>query len=373
MRALELAMGLGLLLGPLVYALTLDPAPAPECAAVITESAPIVAPNCEQPEPITVEIAPEPVEVVVAREPMAARAPFLFVTDAGLLLSTEAEHAWGEGRLFVPPGEASFRAAKRANPSTIPAELWSMRGRTFNLYGRDGQVCSARLGELRVVAQYGGWSLGGVLGEEWREQDPEGASKREILDGLWRRDDLWLVAEIESPDSCEGALWARDAELPPPMILRSSSAPNRASEARLAAFARSEEFAETARTFQDYYATLPEDDRAWAPTWESTLAEHGAEVQSWLDAQGQPQVIRLDFGRESEGCGDPFESKITALEYVRGDEFVAVPFSTSPHAVFDADFDGQLEFLHSSPSYYGLASATLKASTSIEEDWYCPC
>jgi hypothetical protein len=375
--ALELAVGLGLLVGPLVYALTLEPAPSAECLAV--NDAPVVVspPRCERIEPSTIEVAPievAPIEVAPAPEPEADRAAFMFVTDAGVVLSSEAEHAWGRGRLFEPEGEVTFRAAKRANPDTLPSKYWSMRGRSFNLYGPDGLVCTARLGELRVVAQYGGWGLGDVLGLEFRDH-PELASKQDIREGLWRRDDLQLVAEIESPERCDGALWARDAELPPPTILRRSSLPNPASDARLAMFLASETLAQTERSYRADYAALDEDMRAYFPTWETVVAEYGARVWSWVDAAARPQLVELEFGLAPEPCGEPLSSRMTTLEHVRGDEFVDVPDEVGPDAVFDADLDGQLEFFHTgfNPGNGRISSATLEAYLHVAEDWSCPC
>ncbi|MFO7565216.1 MAG: hypothetical protein R6X02_21405 [Enhygromyxa sp.] len=381
-RHLELGLGLGLLLGPLVYALTLEPSAAPECATALAEPAPAVVEVCEQPEMILVEVVPEPDIIEVAPEPTPPLEPmtperelasFLFVTDAGVVLSTEAEQAWGKGKLFEPKGHVSYRAAKRAEPTAIPSALWSMRGRSFDLYNHEGKLCTARLGELRVLAQYDGWGLGGVLGDEWYDEDPERASKAEIREGLWQREDLWLVAEIESPDSCEGALWARDAELPPPKLLRRSTDPNSVSEARLAAFSRSEELAETERGYRAEYAALDPETREYYPGWDELVAQQGASAWSWLDEHGRPQLVGLEFGAESEGCGDPLHSRITALDHVRGDEFVPVAHGHWPIAVFDADLDGQLELLYADIDGQRLASATLQAYALVEEDWYCPC
>jgi hypothetical protein len=373
----ELVVGLGLLLGPLAYALTLEPEVERVPVAEVDEPAVAQPPSVE---PIAVDViepvevpAPAPVVIQAAPQPMD-RGAFLFVTDAGVVLSTEAEHGWGEGRLFEPDGEVSFRAAKRANPNAIPSDLWSMRARTFDLYGPDGRVCTARLGELRVVAQYGGWSLGGVLGEEWYEQEPESASKQQIQKGLWKREDLWLVAEIESSSSCEGALWARDAALPLPTILRRSELPNHATKARLAQFHASEELAELERNYKDEYAELEPETRSYYPSWDTLLVEHGATAWSWIDSHARPQLVGLQFGREPEGCGDPLYSRITALDHVRGDEFVpAATHVHSPDAVFDFDLDGQFELLYSTPGTYWVASPTLDAYAYVEEDEYCPC
>lgn len=378
--AVELMVGLGLLLGPLAYALTLEPAPAPECAAAVDqvdEPAVVIEAECvAEPTPAAIvveivpEVGPEPVVIKAAPEPMA-RAEILLVTDAGVVLSNEAKHAWGEGRLFEPKGEVSYRTAKRANPDAIPSDLWSLRARTFDLYGPDGRVCTARLGELRVVAQYDGWSLGGVLGEDWFDRGPEGASNKQIREGLWQREDLWLVADIESPDSCEGALWARDAELPPPSILRRSEIPNRASEARLAMFLASEEYATMEADYRTQLAAYDDEGREYYPTWETIVAEHGAKTWSWIDAHARPQLVGLEFGRQGEGCGDP-QSWATALDYVRGEEFVPILFH-SPDAVFDADLDGQYELLHVGDGQRWISSATLDVHAYVEEDSYCPC
>jgi hypothetical protein len=384
-RHVELAVGLGLMLGPLVYALSLEPTAASECAAEIEIAEPAEPAStdaCEQLEPITIEVAPEPTElepVVVepapepTPEPSFELARFLFVTDAGVVLSTEAKREWGKGKLFVPKGKVSYRAAKRANPITIPAALWSMRGRTFDMYGADGKLCSARLGELRVVGQYDGWSLGGVLGQDWYDEDPESASKAEILAGLWQRDDLWLVADFESADSCKGALWARDAELPPPMILRRSTDPTPASEARLAAFLRSEELAETERSYRAEYAELDAETREYYPNWDEMVAEHGANVWSWIDVDRRAHVVGLEFGREPDGCGEPLWSRHTALDLVRGDELVPTSYGHSPTAIFDADLDGELEFLYVNYGGRWLESPTLETRAVVEEDWMCPC
>lgn len=375
-NGIELVVGLGLLLGPLAYALSLEPAvgPASECVAAAVADEPALAhpPLVEAPHAEALEVAPDPVVITAAPEPMPL-AELLFVTDAGLVLSTEAERSWGEGRLFEPEGEVSYRAAKRADPTAIPSALWSMRSRTFDLYGPDGRVCTARLGELRVVAQYGGWGLGGVLGEDWYDVDPEGVSKKQIREGLWQRDDLWLVAELESPDSCEGALWARDAELPLPTILRRSELPNHASKARLDQFHASEELAELERNYKEEYATLDEETRAYYPGWDTLVAEHGAAAWSWIDAHARPMLVGLEFGREPEGCGDPLYSRITALEHVRGDEFVPVAHGHSPAAIFDADLDGQFELLYADPESRWVASPTFEVHAYIEEDAYCPC
>jgi len=395
-RAIELTLGIGLLLGPLVYALTLTLVPAgeadaPPCVAVgeAGEARELVI-RCEQPEPSEPAAAPEPAPAPepeeLAPEPAPEPAPvelasFVLVADVGLVLSTDAQRSWGTGRLFEPEGTATFRAAKRGEPSTIPAEHLAQLGRTFDLFGADGKVCTVGLGELRVVAQYDGDTLGGVLGDDWEARDSASASPAQIRAGLWQRDDLWLVATFESNagdanEGCEGALWARDAVLPPPVILRRSAEPTAASATRLANFAQSEQRAKLERDYRETHARLLAEDPEHAKyndDWDTMAAEHPATAWSWLDGDGQPALVGLSFGRSSDACGDPYEAEYTALEHVEGEAFVASGERPEPVTIIDADLDGQFEFFYTEYHHRRIESATLGRSLTVEQDFYCPC
>ena len=378
-RVLELTVGLGLLLGPLVYALSLDGAEPSICPAEEpAEPEPVAAAEplddrCET-EPSE---APEPVvEPAPAPAAPAGAAEFLFVTDAGIILSDAAERGWATGRSFEPAGEVSYRAAKRVDTAALPTELWQLAGREYDLYGPEGKLCTARLGELRVVAQYDGWGVAGLLGDEWYDQDPDEAKPAAIRKALWEREDLWLVAAIAADGPCEGALWARDAALPPPTILRQRPQSSAVTRARLAAFAESEELAETKRVYQEAYAQLAAEDPEsleYYDDWATIEREHGAEVWAWVDPQGQARVVGLEFGQPQEACGDFMSSWITALDYVRGDGFEPVEQPHRPRAIFDADGDGQLELLYRDEDGRRLVSPSLAAEISVDYDWYCPC
>lgn len=388
-HALELAVGIGLLLGPLAYALTLTSEMVHECSPLEASavdprmSIEIVEPaelepveRREQPEPVAVPIEIEPTpETEVDLE--SERMPFMFVTDVGVVLSTEAKSSWATGRLFEPRGTATHRAAKRADASAIPAEFWAQRGREFDVYGADGKVCTARLGELRVVAQYEGYGVAGILGNEWHDRDPAEASTAEIREGLWKRGALWLVASLESDERCKGALWIRDAALPAPTILRRSSEPTPASEARIRAFEASEELAETERSYRNTYAEFFADDPSFSqytPNWATLVANQGVTAWSWLDPNQEVQLVGYDFGPEPADCGDPFDAKLTGLDQVHGEEFIELLHGSDPVAIFDADLDAKYEFFYRyDDGSRTLVSDTLRAFTSIERDWYCPC
>ncbi|KIG14251.1 hypothetical protein DB30_07000 [Enhygromyxa salina] len=383
-EGLEFAVGGGLLLGPLMFALTLpQPSAAPaSCDAELPiQAAPtpetIVVEVCERaPEPAPQpQPAPEP-----AQAPTDELSAFLFVTANGLVLSTEAAPEWGAGRLYEPKGDATYRVAKRAAPTEVPAALWAQRGRSFDLYNRDGKVCSARIGELHVVSQYDGWSLDGVMGDDiWeRYEDPADIPRRLWRPALWARAGHWLVADIESDESCEGALWARDAALPAPVILTPMTRETAEGKAQLAAFERSAVLQETRADYQRWYDELSAEGREYEQSWGSIAARYPAKVTSWVDAAARVRLVELDFGADLGGCGDGYPARITKLERVAGDSFEDTEQSPDVDAIFDADLDGEYEYLYVNSG--GWSSMTLTSDgegldryLEIDRDFVCPC
>ncbi|PRQ08916.1 hypothetical protein [Enhygromyxa salina] len=381
-EGLELAVGVGLLLGPLMFALTL---PRPGEVAATCDAEPAAEPT---PEVIVVEVcerepAPEPTpapEPAPEPEPVLDGAlPFVFVNANGLVFSTEAAPEWGTGRFHEPPGDATFRVGKRAKLSQLPATLLAQRGRSFDLYGPNGKVCSARVGELRVISQYDGWSLDEVMGEDiWeRYEDPEDIPKRMWRDALWAREGHWLVAEIESDHSCEGALWARDAALPAPMILRPTQRETSEGTARIATFERSDELAQTRAEYTAWYDALPPEAREYEQTWQTMANQAPASVTSWVDGANHVRLVELDFGSDTESCGDGFAARITSLDLVDGDSFIDTGRYTDVTAIFDADLDGKLEYLYVEAWDSGMMltseSEALDLSLMIDRDFVCPC
>ncbi|MEM7158869.1 MAG: hypothetical protein AAF799_38870 [Myxococcota bacterium] len=387
MRRIELVVGMGLLLGPLAYALTLEPqtetelvivhevAPAPE-AFPQSETIPVLEPAAEA-EPAAAEPAPEPIpEDAIA---------FAFVNEAGIVLDPDADPSWGKGRLRGHPGPAEYRAAKRADGTRVPAELWAQRGRTFDLYGREGKLCTVRIGDLSVLAQHNGPDLyevfagDGVDPIDWDTFDPKSKSRRQIRHQVWRHTtdfNPWLVAEPLDDESCEGALWARDSRLPAPVVLTRSMDANEHTGRRLAQFATSEELASNKSNYEEYYAELDEESREYYDEWDSIAAEHAASAWSWRDAQGVTQLVEMTFGVDEEGCGEGYSTLITNVDRVVDEAFVPTELMPNAVTVFDADNDGQWEALYDH-SWNGdvnyLESATLEAAWDILRAYECPC
>lgn len=393
-RAAELVVGTGLLLGPLAYALTLEPEVQTEVVVIQEAPTPALA---ERSEPVvpTVEPAPAPppapaIETATAEPPLGSdRIDFALVNEAGLVLSTEADAAWGTGRLRRHSGPGHFRAAKRANGRTVPAELWAQRGRTFDLYGTEGKVCTARLGELDVLAQHDGPSEFYLFHPDemgdWEVFESDPPSKAEVRQRVWslaEHDEPetsvtpWLVAEIISDEPCKGALWARDSELPPPALLHPSEEPSPLTERRLAQHESSTELAETRASYEDFYRHLDDEEREYYGTWERLSREHPATVRSWLDDEGQAHFLELHFGSYEGSCGEGYYAEITALDAVEGEAIVPSGNTANPVMIFDADLDGRFEvlYLHEGEGSGGtLVSETLDRWWSIDAVFSCPC
>lgn len=394
-RTIELVVGLGLLLGPLGYALTLESevVEVPTVVQVdrlVTLPGEVRLPEREvEPEPTEPELEPEP-EAAEPTPPEPAtpdlhgRLAFAFVNEAGLILSTEAIRAWSTGRVRAHPGPGLYRAAKRANGKTIPDELWAHRGRTFDLYGADGKVCTARVGAMSVLAQHNGPSLyemyyGADYDDETEYDEFEAAhpSAKEIRRKVWSSasdDTLWLAAKLISDEDCQGALWARDEALPLPTVLRRTTDVSEPGGRRLAEHHASDALAEVKAHYIEWYRELGEFRAQYDP-WDTLVKRHPATVASWLEAD-IVRLVELEFGEEPEGCGDGDDTRITSLDLVVGTAFEPLDRGSNPKAVFDSDLDGKFELLYSdelSGAPWYLGSETVETSWSLDEVFVCPC
>jgi hypothetical protein len=328
--------------------------------------------------------ADEPAAVPLSELP-AHTGEFLFVDGPNLVLSPEAQPGWAIGALFEAPGTADFRAGKRAWMKALPWVYPAMATRSYDLYGPGGKVCTARVGELRVIAQYEGWTVENIegydfqaeFGDEWEEPLPTTPKLRRAL---WQTQARWLVGELIPEGDCEGALWARDSELPAPTILRQSEADSDLGEGLIAAFEGSDAYAELEAAHRADWDDLQEQDQEWYPSWESIVEDAPAEVHSWLDGAGEPRVLELEFGY-SEGCGGP-DARYTSVHEVDGEgRVVDAEVSYGAEAIFDADLDGKFEYLHRDFDYSSAgwrrhldsASEHFDVEIALDSDFYCPC
>lgn len=380
-----------MLLGPLVYALSL-PGPRLTVPVVALAGPDAITPDLElevdvahevveqvEVEPVEVEPTVEVEPAVEAEpEPDSSRIEFAFVDHTGVVLDRldqddgETADTWTRGRLFEPRGRAPFRVAKRVHPRDAPERYWSQRGRTFDLYGTEGKICSARIDELLVVAQWEGSSMYD-LGVEDDEPDPE--AHRETL---WAEAEHWVVGKLvkggDCPRKLDEVVWARDAELPAPRILVPEVVDNPVADARARAFQASPALADLERDYRRYYAELDAESREWEDSWETIVEQYPLTVTTWAEA-GEPRLLEVEFGADYETCGDGFDSRIATLERVTADGTVEHELPVDPVTVVDIDLDGQWEAVYSdwgSRTLYG-ADLDVVAEFEIGEDWTCPC
>jgi hypothetical protein len=401
-RRLELVFAGVVLLGPMVYALTLSaPAPrdCPERAGQTcsdeTEPTTIEAPEIEvEPSVDKPAVEAEVVEVIEVA-PEVAPAPteppefplreFAFIEGGRIVLSDAAEADWGQGALFEPSGEAEHRAAKLANLERIPSEQLAQLGRRFDLYGywSEGKLCTVKIERLLVVAQYG-YGLEGLFGED-EVYDPDTGMERSfaperIRRTLWKTQPHWLVGEFTNA-ACKDPLWARDAALPAPVVLHESDEPSELSEARVARFRSSDQLKQGHEEYEQQLAELDEEQRQNYPSWTKLVADNPPDVETWLDPQGQARFIRLSFSGvsfddDSGGCQDSIPH-ITTFDAVQGDEFIPTEHGPYPSMIIDVDLDGEFELLYvtTQAGYNGTLDAAKGEDRELSHnaDIFCPC
>lgn len=318
----------------------------------------------------------EPATASAIYVPDGVRQPFAFVLAEGrqLVLSSEAQADWGVGELFEPElGPGFQQAAKHVDLDRLPPELRAQVGRTFDLYDGKGRQCSATLTGLTLVAHYG-YGVGGLGLEEYDEQGStiEYPPEQQRA-ALWATQPAWLIGELEG--GCE-ALWARDAELPAPTILRWSDAPNPALQAYAQAFARSSVIPDMRAAYVAEVAGDPDGEN-----WATRMAGQEIEVAGWLDAQGEVRFVELEYGFRDDSCGYGHDTEFRDFGELAGGGFLQLDREPDALAIFDADLDGRYELLFAGDGEFSQEwsaelvseSPSLQQSLAIDADGVCPC
>lgn len=239
------------------------------------------------------------------------------------------------------------------DPESLPAELRDRLIGAVDLHGPAGKLCTVTLDAPVLQAHVLPADDDGLRdrAQAWAMIEQPGEDDQVLL--------LLLASFAANPD-CEGALWARDARLPPPTVLRADS---QSEEARAliaeerASFLDSELGEELARNYAEYLDSDPH-----APPW-SEVAEGRGQV--WIDGDGDAQLVVVSF---AEGLSKPcFPAPNYASARPLGRE-VEQPWPwplrghPRPVAVFDADLDGSYEMLFHRP-WGGLVDIDLIGET----------
>lgn len=247
------------------------------------------------------------------------------------------------------------------NVADLPHELRASLGEAFDLYGVAGKLCTVRLDQLAIEAY--------VLPDDNEESlDIERLWQLVERPGEYDRVLLLLVAGFATNPRCDGALWAREARLPPPSVLVPADIDDEAA-AWLAEERARVLGSEAGRELTKQYRAYAEDEPSAMP-W-STYSEGRSQI--WTDDQADPRLVVVAFG---EGMSVPC---FTVPGYAAArpiDEEGPWPYPLwgrpTPSAVFDADLDGRYEMLFlrawGGLVHLELISETLHLELTVPED-----
>ncbi len=224
--------------------------------------------------------------------------------------------------------------------ATLPAELKRWRGKKLALYDATAKRCEATVVGLSI---YGRATPHFGTEAEWRG---EGDGKKlppakvaEEIRGL-AEEGTFLAADLDLKE-CKGALFARDAALPPPGLVPAQPATGAIEDAALRAFRRLPE-----------YTTIQRDYRGEGGKGRWENSEHG-EVGAVLLRSPRKRVVVV-AAQAGTGCGG-FTASLWAAFSLAGSEsaplltLVSQPgegdFNLTPQAAVDAA-DGRTVILY---------------------------
>jgi len=361
------------LVAPLAYALGLTAyytaarvtiAP-PQC----TTYTPVVAPLPEPARPACPEPAPEPTpEPPSAPPPLPSTGPgaaMLLLPGQHVQLTDTVDPAWGEGSHRFAPEHAAFINTAITQPAPrdkLPDPLRVLLGAPVVVYGSDGPVCTATLGEQAEL-----------LSRRDAYEAPEGFTPEE-LEAEFSSAMLSLSTSLipDAGESCAGGLWARSTALSPPRLLTrvtefSPAADEALRIAKMATWTQSSAYKTMKADYPDYVAELPDGE---APTWRKFLSRHHVH-HVWKDDLGNAAATHISYGDLYAGCGDGFWGAYSGVWTTAQQELLVGPDVV---AMFDADADGLFEVIAIADSGHELASASAALSrTSAVPFEGCSC
>jgi hypothetical protein len=306
---------------------------SPDLVIVKATTPPVHTP----PVNVEAEPAPEPKPL----PPTSAAAKPL---HAGrVLISGAAEPSWATGSVLLREANSyheHWHVERLASIDVLPPDLQRYSGMTVDLYAPAGRVCTVVLDTLTIEAYVAMEDVGG------HEAEPGAEALWKALSGDTSHAVL-LVASFANDPRCEGALWARDASLPVPVVLVPGNAGEHgkllATEHRRVL---ESDAGKALATEWQKYITDPEYADEDAEPW-SSFSEGRREV--WMDENGDARVVSINFGsRRFTPCHwlGPVHGVVRSLVGDGEDLFTdGAAHSPPPVAVFDADLDGRWELL----------------------------
>jgi hypothetical protein len=308
----------------------------------------------------TLTAASAPVQPVAAGD-------FSFVKTFGkrafAVLDTVARPTEGSQPEFV-----DYRAATRAvREDQLDDATRTLSAKRLALYGAKGKLCEARVGTVSVLAHVIP-HFGQV--QSWKEAGDARPTRESAAAELWRLSEAAggrsLVGELWA-EGCEGAIWARAADLPPAAVYRETKLEDAAVERALTAFRRLSGY----RTLQSQYTRDFGKRGAWDAD-ERTSRQVSAFSEPDADER---YVVASAF---APGCGDFYgefwalfreaQGQLTLLSDPKGGGGHFVPV-----AAFDANGDGQPEFVSEDSRLELVRGRYQRSATVAPPDLDCGC
>lgn len=259
--------------------------------------------------------------------PASLQAPgFMFVFGNLVVLEPDADSTWGVGPLRIEHRGESVDGHQSIDIAKVPAALAALSGIAVTLYGPRGRVCAGRLGELALFGHQ-------------RSNEPSPAEPTELPSRPR------LVAALTATDrACDGALWARKSDLPPPIVYARDPKPPAAVIARAIAAAKLQpRFRDLQRSHTEFLAEVEPDDRKEVTPWKQLLAKH-LRTSLWRSPARSIAIVELG-DPEAVSCDLYFTGSLTLVFEVKGDALTLLSADGSwrTNAVFDVEADGVLE------------------------------
>lgn len=310
---------------------------------------------------------------VYAGAPPLRPGEFFYQFHEGVVLSGSAATSWGRGSFrleSVPDDRHDDVVVSRAvDARRLPPALSRWLGRELRLYGWDGSSCTARIARFRLV---GVAALVRPLATIWNDlRDPakgdpatgdDGWQEQSAMaEAAWHHGARLLVAEVDRPEACVATAWARDAELPAPVLAAGASVSAPLDQLAVETFRALPAW----QHLQQRYATAPDRRGQPEPLWDRKdharprvqrfhLTSHGGErrlvsISAVLDDADPAHDRRLWAVFELEG---PRDHPTLWLRNLTSGRLVAAGLDLQ--TVIDLHDDGRLGFLYGSKAGNGV-------------------
>lgn len=270
----------------------------------------------------------------------------LLLGDA-LVLRVPAEHAWGRGRAAIKAEAGHMLAEKSVRWASVPEPARGLERAPVVIYRSDGSVCVTEAREPRLRLERIGDALYPEPGSDsdyGAEEPPASrAALVAVIEAQFKRStNLFLLAQQNSSEPCEGE-WARRADLPPPVVFGRGEASDAEAAEALAVLRAQPEFAALAAGYAEWHKEAfpggSDDD-----TWEKFVAENFRAAR-WAEINGSRRLVSVELKDHDDSCGFLFRDGVALLLERRGDGLARLdqPGWFRLTALMDIDGDGLLE------------------------------